>query len=142
MNQEKTEKCKNDDNSKQNLLNVNLNKKKIFNIQKMKIGKPILDNNNKFDISFIQNFSIKKETKKEIFEKIISNSLDLPTDINIMDEITKLNNIYQIINKVNNNKNSINEKMTEKNEDNNILQKKELIKMNYYIKKKQKKIIL
>ena len=60
----------NDDNSKANLLNRNLNKKKIFNIEKVKIGKTNLDENNKFDISFFQNFQYKKEAKKDIFEKI------------------------------------------------------------------------
>ena len=52
MNQENKVRRKNDDNSKANLLNRNLNKKKIFNIQKVKIGKTNLDENNKFDISF------------------------------------------------------------------------------------------
>ena len=136
MNQEKTEKCKNDDNSKQNLLNVNLNKKKIFNIQKVKIGKTILDENNKFDISFFQNFQYKKEAKKDIFEKIITKNFDLPNDINIMDEITKLNNIYQIINKVNNNINSINEKLKKKIDDNSILKKEKINKNELFNKEK------
>ena len=137
MSQKKKVKCKNDDNIKEN--NINLKENKIFNIQKMKKSNAIFDENIKFDFSFIQNFSNKKETKKEIFEKIIKNNLDLPIDINIMDDITKLNNIYQIINKVIDNINSNDKK--KKNDVKSILKKKRINKTELLNEKKRNNII-
>ena len=61
------------------------------------------------NISKIINLRNNIESKKEIFLKIIKNNYNFANNINIMEELSKMNEVFKIIKKINENNYSMNE---------------------------------
>ena len=127
--QENVEKDQNFDNpiNSEKTLNNSRNqlKKKIFNIQKIisKYNEKV-KKNNYFNISYIQSLRNKKNAQKVILERILKDNCDLTNNINIMDELVKMNEILHFFKRINSNNDSFNEYRKSKKNENNLNEKK------------------
>lgn len=133
--QENVEKDQNFDNpiNSEKTLNNSRNqlKKKIFNIQKIisKYNEKV-KKNNYFNISYIQSLRNKKNAQKVILERILKDNCDLTNNINIMDELVKMNEILHFFKRINSNNDSFNEYRKSKKNENDLNEKKSNILQN------------
>ena len=121
-NVEKDQNFDNPNNSEKPLNNSrNKLKKTIFNIQKIlsKYNEK-LKKNNYFNISYIQSLRNKKKAQNVILERILKDNCDLTNNINIMDELMKMNEIVHLFKRIKSNNNSFNEYRKSKKNENNL----------------------
>ena len=122
-NEEKDQNFDNPNNSEKPLNNSR--NKLIFNIQKIlsKYNEK-LKKNNYFNISYIQSLRNKKKAQNVILERILKDNCDLTNNINIMDELMKMNEIVHLFKRIKSNNNSFNEYRKSKKNENNLNEKK------------------